>query len=1416
MAKQLAPCRAVLQALTLFLSLTCLLPVCAVQAAPPPLPTELAAPSEPFLPYSEYLFDPSGSMDISEAASPQQEQAYRPLNLRELPRGNGALWLRFRLAPVSPGQHPGIFLLDMGQSLPGVPVLFEPEYNPLSGSMEWRDSAPARRNILLLPEPGAESLVCHIRLDGLPGLWFAPMLRTPHDAATDLYSMAYWAALLALGVVMLLCILRGLAERGQWRIWTACYVAAALGQGLCGMPATGSGQLSLPELPEVLLPGMALMLLPHVGRHLLQTPLRSRALDVQLVLLSLPGAVLALLPLVPGYGWLNRYLDLWPAATLLFVPTALGAWLMGLAGGKRFLLGCLLPPLFVAGGIVGLESSLPASVLASLPLWGVALSAILLAATRAPADRSGAEESSKSTASAQADSAALGTADADEVIALDQPLEEAQAHPMNDPALRLIPAAPLTPSRATTGQEELSPAFWEAALQEPLDNILQNGAALERCSLPPAVRSHAEGMVRAARHLANIIAAPEKAREGGGTEPSGAFNLQYLMRDVHDAVAPAAENAGIGLAWYMPPQMGQMYEGAAASLGAALRLLLESAVQATQQGAVHFSVRPRPESSDPGDLLFTITDSGAGLPPQGRSMLGLARAWEMAGLHGGSLGLEYGPKGATIAFSVRLRSLDQESAQPGAETNGPEAVAAAQHTALPLLVLVAPQPTLCETVAAMLADLPCRCEHFSSLAEAVPALTDFVPLCIVRGPEADVAARPWLKRLESHNAACSSLPGKVLAITPDDSQWSLLADAGFTHALLEPVDEADLRQTVCDVLAAVAVAEVEAEKNAGRGRASAGRPPLPDLFGPSEDAPGPLQMPDLTALPDLMRFAEELHASGKPRVGAEAAPIASPVPSVLTLKPEEHDATSPTPQLSEQEQPPLVASAGLEGPLWLDEPAPVQPPDTEQASDKGQAAPLKSEDLAAQAQPQVTEATDSAKANEPMPASAPELSHESADFAAVAAAPSVAPNVVADTSCAVDSAAVATDAPEPERPDRPTDEAQTAETAAMVAPAESVPPFLPETALSQAGVRPIGEMPARQADAVRLEARAEAAQPQPFQQTDPQWADPQEADRQLAGTPLAESLGATIVPVRAPQPGASRPAHPADGLLEWVGEPMPIAAGQPRASAAVAENPQPRQPAVAQRPAAAVRQSAPRAQTFSYTSPSLRVPGEWVGEPMPIVRPQPQPEAQAMPAASPKPSQRENLSSGEQPAPAAPASASTSAPASAPNSAPSVGGNPLAGSNSLMDFILGATPVRKEQPPLPSLIGEVPQSSPLPAAEAQAAASPVENILPPRPEADSLPVFPGPDKAIAELVGRLDAAMDEAQTAFRGRRAYLVGGAAGRIAADADAFGLRALARMARCVESAAKANDMMALGDLLPELAVAVERNRITLSPRK
>jgi hypothetical protein len=89
------------------------------------------------------------------------------------------------------------------------------------------------------------------------------------------------------------------------------------------------------------------------------------------------------------------------------------------------------------------------------------------------------------------------------------------------------------------------------------------------------------------------------------------------------------------------------------------------------------------------------------------------------------------------------------------------------------------------------------------------------------------------------------------------------------------------------------------------------------------------------------------------------------------------------------------------------------------------------------------------------------------------------------------------------------------------------------------------------------------------------------------------------------------------------------------------------------------------------------------------------------------------------------------------------------------------------------------------------------------------PLIPG-------LLASLDEAMENVRRGFRHSDPIAVEMGAARIAARADNYGLRVLARMARCVEMAARARDKDALVNILPELETAVERNRIALQPKK
>ena len=1659
--------RAVLRVCALFLCIFCASFGAPSTAHSGMIPPVLRTPSVSLLPDLQYFIDVTGTMDVEEAAAPANSQMFKPLNVKALPRLAGVMWLRFTLAPLPAGGRSQAILLDMGPDVPADPVLYQPALSPIADSIEWREIQPTQRNVLLLPEPGAEAITCYIRLDGLPGIWFSPTLRTPQDAATNWGSLSGTAALLALGVVMLLCLLRGLSERGQWRVWTALYVGVALIQGTLGMPAYGTGHITLNQAMAVLAPGLALMLLPHVGRHLMRTRGRSPLLDAQFVLLSLPGAALALLPLLPGFGWSIRYLSLWPACTLIFTLSALGGAIMGLGGARRFLLGCLVPPLFVAAGIMGLDYGYAANLLASAPLWGTALSALLIAGTGLPRDAAqsdsakadaqktepGKGKKRESAAAAKRniaglDAALVSSSLGDSPITLDAPLD--------DPNLRLLPPsaagktaadfsalpvdisdnadpAPFAARAPKQGAAaaSVSPGMWENLLRPPLDRLIREGAALGHCSLPPAVRQYAENMINAAGDLAKILDNPGEMQEQSGVgEQRAPFNLQHLVREAHDAVTSAAENAGIGLAWYMPPLLGHMYEGQARALRETLSLLLESAVRATSRGAVHLSVRRVPETADPGHLLFTVTDSGAGIPPRDRSTLALTRAWELAGSNNGYLNVECGPQGTSIAFTLRLKPLENT-----ADTDKTTAQARGPHIAV-----VAESAVDRQALAHMITNLGCNSTESRSMREALQCNREAPALMLVvqyphHGPaEADALGRFEAEALET------GLPVfKALAITKDDKQWDALAETGYTHALLDPVDAEAFAATLNEVLteggflggspasptaegtaapvmpdqaemalAAAAVGSAVAGFGAETAAVAEDTPPqqpvdisldapetaaaaplrmdapaqaptpndLPDLFGddapsqgsllpnlpqhdhavaapapdvqmplpheeplsfgaqqqpvmpheamdadprggmllplmgdapqdndPQEDDQDPIELTELLPDKDMSGETDQLLPSmteeaepALPGVLTEAvpatesdtlpdiqieaeeppaaAPLAEPLWDILpeekagqisepeaAVLPEPADPTEPAAQ-SAPAADEFMASAGLEGPHWAAEDT-VAAAETDSRTTATESPEITSETaddavLAATTEHEAN-APDAAQATafEPLewPESAPnELANEEPAQVEPAPTGSVLPEA-AQSELELSESALsdgqATDAKAKVTPaeffgasfpaEEPFAEPATETVEALAAPAEEV--------LTAQDITPLKSMSDRVGEAILTPVNATASFAESLADT---------ADDKAVG----KGNGFDV-----PAP-AGRGAWDNYSLHEeWVGEPMPI--GTPVPTARMAAPVQGTAPAALQAPESAATATFARQEKKSYVSPSLAHPGEWVGEPMPMTKPARQEEPAApQQSAEAQPDDRRNrpvemprtatgrmilkllgsagdrpLDGDKTPAPsgkpdlladlaAMPEQDSVSAPAPAPTPETSTTTaeprraatalKPSGKGNSIMNFIAGAAEALRHtdhnDAPQPA-----PKVEPVKAAEAPFAASqPAEAAQAASPASVPPAALVAPnapretDQTIPQLVARLDTAMDDAQQGFKNRRCAVVGEAANRIATESDAFGFRVLARMARCVERAAKANDMNALRDLLPELAVAVERNRIGLTPRR
>ena len=1292
-----------------------------------------------------------GDMSVEEVATPGMMPPFQPLHPRTLPRSSGVTWLRLEI-PAAGTERTESLMLDLGQGVPAGAVLYTPDIDPLSRQTTWQESQANWRNLLPLPLPAETPQVCFIRLDGQPPLWFAPTLRSLDNLAGAPESLLGPGVMLALAVVMLLALLRGITERGQWRFWTALYVGAALTHAVLGGPDLGAGNITPADAVSAMAPGLALMFLAHLARHLMQTASHSRLLDIQYLLLSLPGAVLALLPLWPDFSWLGRFLPLWPMLALIFVPTTLGAWLMGVPGARRFLLGCLVAALGAGLAVLDLGTLLPPFVQGTLPLWGTALSALIIAGMSAPGREAG-------TSAEPADPLAPG--------------RPARNQTITDPNLRLLDTdgntLPLmtglsqpAPAPATVEAESASATAirrLEQALAAPLREIVEQNRQLEQCALPHDVRSRVENMGRRARQALNLLHDPAgDAAAPAAPAPADTaraekrvFDLRKTLRQAHDTCRPLAEKSGIALGWHVPADLEQLYEGPAGELEDVLRLLLEDALRATKGGKIHFAVRRVPDSKHPGHLLFQVRDTGTGLPPEQRSASLLARIWELSSSHGGFLGVESGPRGTSVIFTLQLHLPEASDGED-----------------LPTVLVCAPDAATRHELGAMLRDLPCTCHETGTLAHglAAGARKGRTPAAVllVCGPEASVDAAPLLRRY--HSLAERTGPFGAVALTPDQSQWDALAHAGFSHALTLPVSEDALRETVLEILGNHDdVADLGAPLPETR-QADA---PLPDLFGPAA-APQADQ-----GMPDLLLSTDDI-----PQQTAPAAPAA--------------------------------ASADL--PDLFAAPATA-------AADTAQTDPLPLTDdmrLDTPAAQTARPVADAGQPEEAASADSPVQESENAPEAAEDVAP----------------------APAPAAPDFPS--VPVAETA------ETNEAAMPEAPVKEAGpVAPAADMTREEPLPQQETADAAAAAPA----DDATGATVDEKERTEA--PVADAQAASVT--RAPAfPSVEAAASPlAGGYVspslrhagEWVGEPMPI--GTP------VDRPAPRQEETVSAPVETVvtvrplrRDVSPDEIARKLGKPSL-VPTDKSA----LITPQPRKSSSTGPGAGTQPAFPG--APVEEAPQAVPGSKDVSSlPDMTPDSTTLLASGreetsrTRAAANTLMRFLSrfhtgNGQPQDKEEarsPQAPAATAQERQGTPRPmprkdapreetpgtTADIPATTHPwIERRTASRPVAPTprMPVPPmpqrpqppdDPEDPLPALMWRMDKYLAEAGYALEQRRLHLVADAAGRLAAEAESYGFRVLGRMARCVESAGRAKDLQAVTDLLPELATAVERHRISM----
>jgi two-component system, sensor histidine kinase and response regulator len=163
------------------------------------------------------------------------------------------------------------------------------------------------------------------------------------------------------------------------------------------------------------------------------------------------------------------------------------------------------------------------------------------------------------------------------------------------------------------------------------------------------------------------------------------FDLPTAVEDVLELLSEQAYAKGLELACLMEPGMATWVAGDPGRLRQILINLVSNAVKFTETGEVVVRVNCLEETADNAVILFEVTDTGIGIPPEaqarlfeafsqadssttrkyGGTGLGLAISRRLTEMLGGMIGVESTPgRGSTFWFTVRLaKSLAPRTTQ---------------------------------------------------------------------------------------------------------------------------------------------------------------------------------------------------------------------------------------------------------------------------------------------------------------------------------------------------------------------------------------------------------------------------------------------------------------------------------------------------------------------------------------------------------------------------------------------------------------------------------------------------------------------------------------------------------------------------------------------------------------------------------
>src|SRR5512144_2854065 len=215
-------------------------------------------------------------------------------------------------------------------------------------------------------------------------------------------------------------------------------------------------------------------------------------------------------------------------------------------------------------------------------------------------------------------------------------------------------------------------------IRTPMNAIMGIADLLAKTPLSPEQKKYVQIVRRASDNLLNLIndildlskvEASQLELERTG------FSLKDLLEKVREVVEVRAQEKGLVLEFEIAPEVPSELIGDPTRLRQVLLNLLGNAIKFTESGEVALRVTPDADSSVPGALRFTISDTGIGIPGEklgavferftqadssttrryGGSGLGLTISKRLVELMGGRISVESDlGKGSVFSFAVPL------------------------------------------------------------------------------------------------------------------------------------------------------------------------------------------------------------------------------------------------------------------------------------------------------------------------------------------------------------------------------------------------------------------------------------------------------------------------------------------------------------------------------------------------------------------------------------------------------------------------------------------------------------------------------------------------------------------------------------------------------------------------------------------